>query len=100
MFHFNPKISIEVCLHHNHAVPLYGDKFIKARTAYIDLRLNVFLSNIAHAHATLCRYPPPVVDRAAKLAVAKRSNTRVDRSIPGQWVTFNRSGDNSQRLSE
>lgn len=25
MFHFNPKISIEVCLYHNHTTPLYGD---------------------------------------------------------------------------
>jgi hypothetical protein len=52
MFHFNPKISIEVCLRHNQAIPLYGDKFIKACTEYVDLCLNLFLSNIAHTHAT------------------------------------------------
>ena len=55
MFYFNPKISIEVCLHHRQATPLYGDGFRyfisrsdRALGHIIDLRLHAFLSNIAH----------------------------------------------------
>jgi hypothetical protein len=59
MSHFNPKISIEACVHHSHTTPFYGDGFIASRSdrgalGYdIDLRPNAFLSNIAHTDATL-----------------------------------------------
>jgi hypothetical protein len=32
MFHFNPKISIEVCPYHCQATPLYGDGFTVSRS--------------------------------------------------------------------
>jgi len=66
MFHFNPKISIEVCPHHSQVTPLYGDGFTVSRSGGsrvrhdIHLQLDAFLSNIAHADATLCTYPPRV----------------------------------------
>ena len=59
MSHFNPKISIEVCVHHSNAIRLNGDRYSVSRSdpgafVYdIDLRLNAFLSNIAHTDATL-----------------------------------------------
>ena len=55
MFHFNPKISIEVCPHHSQVTPLYGAGFTVSRSGGsrvrhdIDLQLDAFLSNIAHA---------------------------------------------------
>jgi len=59
MSHFNPKISIEVCVRHSNAIPFKGDGFSISRSDRgaleydIDLRLNAFLSNIAHTDATL-----------------------------------------------
>lgn len=61
MFHFNPKISVEVCPYHSQATPLYGDGFSVSRSDGsanhdIDLQLDAFLSNIAHVDETLCTY--------------------------------------------
>jgi hypothetical protein len=67
MSHFNPKISIEVGVHHSHTTPSYGDGFIVSRSNRGALGMILILTFArTFQHALALRHRTEQIHRADK----------------------------------